>query len=1091
MSPRAPFTLISWHEDFLQGLADLALEETNGNISRAVFIFPHSRPRRYLSLLLRQNQSVRRPLIMPGMHTVSALFSACAGRILARPAWNAGLLDRIGLLLSCVRAEADEDGGMPFLTEARAFFPWGIRLAALFEECFSQHRKPVDFLHAEDQASPFAALLLSRLGGIFSRYAAAMREREWTSPGLDAALTADHLLAARALPEGVLPDPAAHPVYIAGFHALTGTENILFRHLWEATGARVVLHGDAALPSSPDKAHWSCRILADWAGEWRAPLVLRPQRHGREHGAERRIRYYAGFDLHSQLAALREELADCARDMPNGADPAPENCAGPQDMPKSTSPASEEKAAVPDIEEQEEEEAWESLFRLGDPAADHRADTLVALPDSGLLMPVLHHLPRVDVNISMGYPLARSPVFRLVDTLARLQEGRKSSGYYWRDLIDLIRHPYLKMLRPRLTDEPPAGDASANGLRRELHRLEEVLRGHGRKYADPRELVRARCFPPPGEEQPSPEQAELLERLLSVTLTSFENPERPVDLANALEGLCAFLLAHGRHLWKRFPIDAECLHRLRQSLIPELARSALAREHFPPEALFAMLRNLLEAERVPFEAAPLVGLQVMGLLETRLLSFRRVLIVDAGEDALPGSPAGDPLLPEALRPELGLPPLHSREQVAAYTFFRLIAGAGEVAIFWQEGGDAPGIQEQKKKKSRFVEELLWEEEKRLGRLLRARGRDGPLTVLENRAAPVPTQRRGIPATPPIRDLIADLQKKPLSASLLDSYLRCPVRFFHERLLRLAPADEVTEGDDPLAVGNLFHEALQQAYASSVGLPLPGGKALAERLEKNLFSSFFSSPSCTALLRSLPADSAAMLVEAGQKRLADYLLRQPPTTILALETPLSAVFSLNGERWLLTGTADRIDLRLWPDAQGNEAEGLIILDYKTGRLPSASLSLWEDEDLWQRMEAWLPGADQDSIPDADQGGRGASLLAELAERLESVQLPFYLLLHDLAAAQGTLPHARADVPALDAAWVALAHTGEEKPLFPHTFSRTRRRETIRKRIPTLVAFLLRHMYKSPILAPRPGKHCDWCFSAKLCTLPCVAPYSQAR
>ena len=1066
MSKPAPFILIPWQRDFLRALTDLALEETRGNISRAVFIFPHSRPKRYLSLLLRQEPSVRRPLIMPGMHTVSALFSACAGRILARPAWNAGLLDRVGLLLACVRAEAEDGAHMPFLTEARAFFPWGVRLAALFEECFSQHRKPVDFLHAEDQASPFAAMLLSRLSAIFSRYVAAMREREWTSPGFDAGLTADHLRQTASLPVGLLPDPAAHPVYIAGFHALTGTENILFRHLWETEGARVVLHGDEALPSSPDKAHWSCLPLAEWAKAWRTGLTLRA--FAPEERPKRRIRYYAGFDLHSQLAVLREELADL-----EGGLETPEGSAHRPNPGPGGAPSQEEALAEPTEEAQEEDHAWEEISRLDDPASDHRADTLIALPDNGLLMPVLHHLPRVDVNISMGYPLARSPVFRLLDTLARLQEGRKSGGYYWRDLVDLIRHPYVKMLQPKNTANANA-TGGGSGLRRELHRLEEALRGNGRKYTDPRALARTMYLALPREEQPAPETADLLERLLSVTLDGFADPQRPVDLADALERLCAFLLAHGRLLWKRFPIDAECLYRLRQSLIPELGRSELAQERFEPGTLFSLLRNLMEAERVPFEAVPLVGLQVMGMLETRLLSFRRVFIADAGEDSLPGSPAGDPLLPEALRPEIGLPSLHGREQVAAYTFFRLLAGAEDVVLLWQEGGDAPGIQEQKKKKSRFVEELLWEEEKRLGRLLSAQGEDGPLTILESRAAPSPVRPGAIPVTPSVRALLDSLLQKPISASLLDSYLSCPVRFFYERLVRLAPADEVREGDDPLAVGNLFHEVLQQAYASRLGRPLPGGEQLAEILEQELLASLAASSSFTSLMRSLPADSAAMLAEAGKKRLADYLLHQPPSTVLALEAPLSAEFTHGGGRWSLTGAADRIDLRpgsAWPLPENDSAGGLIILDYKTGRLPSVSLSLWEDNAFWRRMEAWTPGEET-----------GASPLAELAERLESVQLPFYLLLHDRAAAQGALRHTKADTPALDAAWVALAHNGEEVPLFPRNFSLDQRRETVKNRIPALVFFLLRHIYESITLLPRPGKHCDWCLSAKLCSIP---------
>ena len=205
----SPFLVVSWRADFLDALLHLALEETEGNIGGAEFIFPHVRPKRYLSLLLARDETLRRPLLMPGMRTVSSLFAELSGRILSRPAWNAGLLDRVGLLLQCVREESGQEEAL-FLPDARRFFPWGVRLASLFEECFSQHRKPGNFPHAEGEVGPFAARLLSRLGQIYARYEAALREREWTSPGFDAWLTAEYLATGAPLPDGVFPGRAGY-----------------------------------------------------------------------------------------------------------------------------------------------------------------------------------------------------------------------------------------------------------------------------------------------------------------------------------------------------------------------------------------------------------------------------------------------------------------------------------------------------------------------------------------------------------------------------------------------------------------------------------------------------------------------------------------------------------------------------------------------------------------------------------------------------------------------------------------------------------------------------------------------------------------
>ncbi|MDL2266653.1 hypothetical protein LJC46_01525 [Desulfovibrio sp. OttesenSCG-928-G15] len=358
MKNRLPFVLVPWNEDFLSGLLRLALERTNGDISRAEFIFPHSRPRRYLALLIERHPKISRPLIMPGMHTVSSLFAKISGRVLGRPAINAGLLDRVGLLLECVREAFRHDDGetgvqsdftpapLPQLDDARRFFPWGVRLAALYDECFSQRTEAFDFLHMEEEVSPFAALLLARLGRIFSLYTEALRRKEWTTPGFDAYASAEWLVK-KPLPQGILRPGNDHTLFIAGFHTLTRSEDIFFRHLWEQQGATVVLHADPALACPPhprptqarpvtygpaegkygQKEHWSCRALAGWADDWQAHIELF---QSGEEAAPPVIRYVSGFDLHSQLAVLEKELAPLA-DMPPAATPAapPGHATGP------------------------------------------------------------------------------------------------------------------------------------------------------------------------------------------------------------------------------------------------------------------------------------------------------------------------------------------------------------------------------------------------------------------------------------------------------------------------------------------------------------------------------------------------------------------------------------------------------------------------------------------------------------------------------------------------------------------------------------------------------------------------------------------
>jgi hypothetical protein len=1096
-----PFLLVPWQSNFLKALLDLALRDTDGDLGRAVFIFPHARPARYLALLLREQSGrtladiarndrggsaegmplptglPRRPLIMPRTYTAAGLMEELNRLILPRPRRRAGLLDRMGLLLAALREESRETD-THFDTDAESFFPWGIRLAALFEECFTQMSTPVNFLYAEDMALPYARTLLARLRSLFIRYRALLDERDYTTEGLNARTAAEFIAAQGKLPENFLAgslfsaagEPAEKVVYLAGFHTPTGAENIIFRRMRDDMDARVVIHADAALAHPGDGgAHWSCRSFADWAAQWGSRPELVAGCAG-ERGKTARVRFYAAYDLHSQLRILREELEKYNEG---------QSC---------RPPAGTAGDVPPD-------------FGADD---DHSADTAVFLPRGDLLIPVLYHLPHTDINISMGMPIARSPLARLLDTAARLQEGRNGDAYYRRDLLDLLRHPYITMLRPEGAGTHPGTDA---GFRRLLFRLDLALRTQEHKYADIYAVIDEIHQLTPPEEMPPVPVLRLLNESCRVFLDAFAAVRSAADLAAALDGICRLLLRCGARLPERFPIDAECLYRVRRSLIPELATSELSAEQLPQKTVFALMRGLLDGEYVPFEAEPLVGLQVLGMLESRLLTFRRVIIVDAVEDALPGLPEGDPLLPDVLRPELGLPSRHAREQLAAYTFFRLVAGAEELVLLWQEGDNA-GSPGQKKKKSRFVEELIWHEEKKRRRLLTGRENDGTLTVLSPSIPPVNVTYRSIAMDGALRALVGKLLARRVSASLLDAYLRCPAAFFYERLARIAPAVEPNDGDDPLAVGNMLHAALHDFYAERLHRALPAGEEFPAEQYDFLQKLVLNSDICAGLFRKLPADSRIMLEEAVDKRLAAYLKRQPATTVLSVECTLTASFvcSLHGlasdgtddasaRCFSLAGTVDRLDLRVGAREAGGKRTPspkdathcvvrpeVVILDYKTGSPTKIAPAFWRNTSLLQRVKAW--NADGRHADGHGKETDAHALFTEIADRLPSIQLPFYLLLCSLAQEQGMMPPGpdrHNAVPVLNAARVDLGGDGAENFLFPDDFSFEEREAAIHDSIPALVAFLLRRMLTAPSAAPRPGRHCGWCSSKKLCMM----------
>lgn len=984
MTANAPFVVIPWENDFLEGLARLVLEETSGNPATACIIVPHSRPRRYFADTLFKMPELTKPFGLPQMMTVSELFRALRAETENAPPDPIEMLDRIGLLLQCVQEVQGEseplglsgqngyDLPLP-VQDTNRFFPWGVRLASLLEDLYNQNVEPEDVSYLEGQVVDFAAGLLGTLGRIHRAYTNHLDSKGWTTPGYDAFRVLRHI--------------KEHPpfstdfaclrnrqVFIAGFYGLTGVEEGLFRFLREQYGARIVLHSDSRLADASQTSHWACREHSRWIRRWQSYAECPESAEVREQN----IVFHEGFDLHSQLDVLEKTLDGNNR-----------NSQG----------------------------------------------TAVVLPDTGLLMPVLHHLPEKDVNISMGYPLGRSTLFRLLETVMRLQETASPAGsgnYYWKDIIGLLRHPYLKMLS--VEGERPLGVP--------LHHMETTVR-NGRRYSDPRTL-----HPDTDERSTLAEQTvrTLLADVLALTLTRWERITTPQDMADALADLCTLLLNHGGDLWDRFPIDAESIFRLMRRVIPMLRECSLARQPFPKDVLFTILRETIRQERVPFEADPLTGLQVMGMLETRLLRFKTIHVIDATEDKLPGTPANDPLLPDSLRGVLGLPDARHRELVAAYNFHRLLHGATDIAIYYQAGVQRSGLFEDKKARSRFVEEMLWQKEREIGKLLTPG--TPPLHAV---SYPMPALCKGdkpVERTEAVSARLTEFLQRPLSPSALDTYLTCPVRFFHERLCGLNPVEEVNEGDDFAGIGELLHTVLEKYFTPYIGRIIHPDMHDAGLLQ----TQFIHHLQQSELKDMLPFDSFLMLEAAGRQRLASFLENQPETVVEALEQRYQATVDVDGKTRLLAGRVDRVDVR---DGR------TFILDYKTGKVNRPNPAIWEDEALWCRLRDW-------SNEDDDT-------LSLLAESLHSVQLPAYLYLYPRAVQSGS------PLPVADAGWVELRNTGREVFLLGEGTSDEIRDTIINVQIPLLITFLFRHLENAPVYRPRRGKHCDWCTCANCCSV----------
>lgn len=973
-----------WQRPFLPDLLSF-MDAPERRRLHTVLVAPHRRPWRYLQDLYA---AAPRGRILPKMMTMTEVFAAWRGAVPPAPLRNANLLDCVAVLHECVFGIASEDAELERRFSSmpmERFFPWGARLAGVLEEMFSQCVDVRDMPYTEEDVSPTAAALLGALGRIGAAYVDALEKRRWTTPGLDALTAARH---AGQIPPLLRPSED-RAVVIAGFFQLTTAEETVVRALYEQ-GADICLHTDPLLAGAPAqererRSHWACRGHAEWLRRWDATASLVSPY---EEGAAPEWHFFAGYDAHSQIKEACDSLKEAAR----------------------------------------------------------RDSTAVVLGDGALLMPLLHELPEKNVNISMGYPLERTPLYQLLDSLLRLQERENAAGgglYYWKALQAVLSHPYLALLRPADVGED-------ENLRSVLFALDRQLRKERRRFVRPQDLLAAISA---GDENSQSLLALLLDRLI----TSFASLSTTADMAAAIEGVCTLLLEYGEDIWSRYPLDAEALYRVMQKVTPILHDNALAGQALTAAQLRSITREILTQERIPFEADPLSGVQILGMLETRLLHFERVHILEATDDRMPGQSPQDALLPDALRTLLGLPDSRRRELVAAHNLYRLCASARQVFFYWQEGATQSTLFDGKKCRSRFVEQIIWQEEVRRGRLLQPG--EAPLRAAVCDVRPAP------PAFPQLRRTAAlaaamenFLDNRPLSPTHLDAYLHCPLRFAWTHLCGLREMDTVNEGDDPAEVGILLHEVLQKGLAPYAGRRLPETEEERRTLLHSLTALFHEECGTRGTSRTLPPDSMAMLSAAVPLRFQKFVEALPESSVLVgVEQDIDASLVFRSGEQKFCGVMDRLDRR----------DGKVhILDYKTGSIALESSTFWLERDLFDRL---LVQEESDDAAGAD------SLLGEVRALVPSVQLLCYLA---LARAQGFGPLG-------NAACLDLRDSGKERPLLLPEAAADADMESVVDRCEDILSFVVWHMRYAEQFSPNPDRHCAYCPFTSFC----VSSYAQ--
>jgi CRISPR/Cas system-associated exonuclease Cas4 (RecB family) len=524
-------------------------------------------------------------------------------------------------------------------------------------------------------------------------------------------------------------------------------------------------------------------------------------------------------------------------------------------------------------------------------------ENAVVLCNEALLLPVLHSIPSEvkNVNITMGFPLAQTPVYSFVSALIELQTTgyRRDTGRYQYEAVQsVLKHPYTRQL-----------STSAEGLEKQLTR-------DNRFFPLPSELKQDTFL----EQIFTPKTGlsalcQYLTEMLREVAVLYRKEQETDDIFNQL---------YRESLFKSYTLINRLLNLIDNGEL-----------NIQIETLRRLLCRLLATSNIPFHGEPAIGMQVMGVLETRNLDFRNLIMLSLNEGQLPKADGDSSFIPYNLRKAFGMTTIEHKNAVYAYYFYRLIQRAENVTLLYNTASEGLNRGEM----SRFMLQFLVESPHTISR-----------EYLEAGQSPQSGREISVEKTPEIITRMYeryDVNRHPrslFSPSALNTYLDCRLKFYYRYVAGLKAPDEVSAEIDSALFGTIFHRAAELVYKD---LTANGKEIRKDDLEQvlsnniklqNYVDTAFKEEFFHVALTEKPEYNGTQLINA--KVITSYLrqllrndlqyapffmegMEKKVTEIIEIETPQGKL-ALN-----IGGTIDRID---------SKDDTLRIVDYKTGGSP---------------------------------------------------------------------------------------------------------------------------------------------------------------
>ena len=529
-------------------------------------------------------------------------------------------------------------------------------------------------------------------------------------------------------------------------------------------------------------------------------------------------------------------------------------------------------------------------------------NTALILADETLLPITLNSLPKNinAINITMGYPLKDIPTTSLLFSIFQLFVSQEKlqktivNEFYHKDVVRFLKHQSVYKL---LSDK---NSALVDNFTKEIGKENLIF------------INKAQI------------ESILIDTTASVKsgISAIFNSYTTInEFLDRILNLIALLKEDVTTLEKEY------LFRF-YTAFTQLKTLQTEYEYFTDlKTLSLFFKQLISSETLSFQGEPLRGLQLMGMLETRVLDFENIILTSTNEGILPASSQQNSFIPFDVKIEFGLPTFKEKDAIFSYHFFRLLQRAKNIFILYNTEHDVFGSGE----KSRFVTQL---------EMMRD---DIIYKNISPKVIPSKTALKKIPKNEVTFERLKELAEKGISPSALTNYLYNPISFYKQKILKIKEFDDVEETVAFNTLGTVVHEALDELYTPFVGRFLSEENVSkmekeANNLVKKHFKIQFKNGDISTGKNRLIFEVANRFVSNFlSKEIALLKDKKNKLKIIATEENLSAEITIKGIDFpvKLHGQVDRVD----------ELNGVLrIIDYKTGMVSSANLRVPEFENL---------------------------------------------------------------------------------------------------------------------------------------------------